>query len=149
MPRNRKRRSPVEPVVARVQWRTATILDVQCGCCGQPLPSIMVLSPTGALMMEHTNGWRWDGAAWRPTTYHREHRQFAREAAAHCDSDARERLHRNAFARTHRDLVRYGGAAPSPKPAGSEVLPTRVQCARCDAENDVGEAENEVDKATR
>ena len=157
-----KRRPPEEPVGA-VLWDTKTVrphqpgittVAVKCSRCGQGLPALLRIPPTSFsspppvvtandLYIEsgELGGWRWDGNTLRPTRFHLDRQQRAREAVrtqppANTTS-TRQRLarHTHKFAGSYfsRPLGK-GGKLEMRTGAGTvDMAPKQIECPQCRA----------------
>jgi len=156
MPRNRKRRPALEPVTALVRWldretcnpghdgKVRPQAQVSCARCKATMTSVtdhagqLLDSPRFRL---DRYGYRWDGDAWRPTSYHRRQRQRVREAVAALPAPEaahhRERLRTNTY--FHRSIWRRApphgdrrdGSRIPVDVHDAESLPTKWECWSC------------------
>ena len=159
MTRKRLPRPPAEPVAARLAATIEDIedlglpIDVRCGRCGCLLLPIIAATDRDArevgvragdlILGRFPIGWRWDGAAWRPTKDHIARRRRLEASIGvdealrpawlprRAEGRARSALGGGAFARRIADHV-----ARSVDPIAFR-LPAIVACPRCPAENRV------------
>lgn len=123
---------------------------VKCGRCGQRLLSIAIKPPdaSGPLFppaVSVTWGWHFDGAAWRPTPYHR--RQRAKALALLQDknltADERETvkfaLRTNSFGQRDGAGVgrEIGNLLLGTRIRPGALLPTVAECPKCAQENEI------------
>jgi hypothetical protein len=158
----RKRRPKAKELVrARITWQNPAWeairhAKVQCGACGQQLPSLSsddggktamlgTMVSIGEKMVDDLWGWHWDGRVLRPTQEHVRRRQRARELVSTLPASAtsleRERLRLGVFHRTVGDfdklLQRRGLDNAVEQRREGRSVPIKIECAECSAENDV------------